>query len=64
MERVRLRHIHSELGRHLFTIMRGEPYESSTTLEDYTSNLPSGAIVFQGLRAKVYRILQKSVKGG
>ncbi|XP_064098859.1 constitutive coactivator of peroxisome proliferator-activated receptor gamma-like [Macrobrachium nipponense] len=60
-ERVRRRHINSELGRHLFTILRGEPYESSTTLEDYTTSLPSGAIVFQPLRAKIYRILQKSV---
>ncbi|KAK8734393.1 hypothetical protein OTU49_006165 [Cherax quadricarinatus] len=64
MERVRLRHVDSQLGRHLYTILRGEPYESSTTLEDYTSNLPSGAIVFQNLRAKIYRILQKSVKDG
>ncbi|KAK4306303.1 hypothetical protein Pmani_021854 [Petrolisthes manimaculis] len=64
MDRVRLRHINSELGRHLYTIMRGESYESSTTLEDYSSNLPSGAIVFQGLRSKIYRILQKSVKDG
>ncbi|XP_069190183.1 constitutive coactivator of peroxisome proliferator-activated receptor gamma-like [Procambarus clarkii] len=62
MERVRLRHIDSELGRHLYTILRGEAYESSTTLEDYSSNLPSGAIAFQPLRAKIYRILQKSVK--
>lgn len=61
MERAQRRHVDSMLGRHLFTILRGEPYESSTTLEDYTSNLPSGAIVFQPLRAKVYRILQKSV---
>ncbi|MPD04313.1 hypothetical protein E2C01_099993 [Portunus trituberculatus] len=63
MDRVRLRHINSELGRHLFAILRGEAYESSTTLEDYTSNLPSGAIVFQALRARVYRILQKSARG-
>ncbi|XP_045132827.1 LOW QUALITY PROTEIN: constitutive coactivator of peroxisome proliferator-activated receptor gamma-like [Portunus trituberculatus] len=64
MDRVRLRHINSELGRHLFAILRGEAYESSTTLEDYTSNLPSGAIVFQALRARVYRILQKSARDG
>lgn len=63
MERVRIRHIESILGRHLFAILRGEPYESSTTLEDYSSNLPSGALVFQPLRARVYMILQKSCRG-
>ncbi|XP_070001097.1 constitutive coactivator of peroxisome proliferator-activated receptor gamma [Penaeus vannamei] len=62
MERVRIRHIESILGRHLFAILRGEPYESSTTLEDYSSNLPSGALVFQPLRARVYMILQKSCR--
>ncbi|XP_076068067.1 constitutive coactivator of peroxisome proliferator-activated receptor gamma-like isoform X2 [Oratosquilla oratoria] len=64
MERAQIRHIKAHLGRHLYTILRGEPYESSTTLEDYSSVLPSGALVYRPLRARVYCILQKSAKGG
>ncbi|CAL4059145.1 unnamed protein product, partial [Meganyctiphanes norvegica] len=63
LDRVRQRHVNSLLGRHLYTVMRGEPYESSTTLEDYSGNLPSGVIILQTLRARIYRTLQKSIQG-
>jgi len=53
----------SELGRHLYCLMRGGPYESSTTLEDYSCTLPSGALVYKPLRARAYRMILKSVKG-
>ena len=64
LEQIQLRHMHSQLGRHLYALMRGEPYEESTTLEDYTSTLPSGALVFRQLRARVYYIIQKYTKEG
>lgn len=63
MERIRMRHLMSELGRHLFCLVRGGPFESSTTLEDYSYSLPSGALVYRPLRARTYRILLKSAKG-
>ncbi|RXG58961.1 Constitutive coactivator of peroxisome proliferator-activated receptor gamma [Armadillidium vulgare] len=62
VEKVRMRHTNSELGRHLYTILRGEPYESSTTLEDYATHLPSNSLIYRPLRAKVYRILQQSAQ--
>ena len=64
MEQIALRHMHTELGRHLYALIRREPYESSTTLEDYTCSLPSGALVYRQLRARVYFIIQKSTKPG
>ena len=53
----RERHLNCEVFPYIYAALSTHTWESSSALEDLTSDMPSSALVFRGLRQRIYGVL-------